>query len=168
LGTLQNRRKQTFHCFAEACQGLNVQLVITHGGGLEDDAAASLPGNPLVVSYAPQLELLARARLALTHAGLNTVLDSLSYGVPLVAVPITYEQPAIASRISWTGVGKVLPHSRLEAESLRRTASEVLSNPSYSDNAKLMRESIRKGGGVKRAADLIETIYQTDRTSPID
>jgi len=39
---------------------------------------------PLVVEYAPQLELLAKARLTITHAGLNTVLDSLSNGVPLV------------------------------------------------------------------------------------
>jgi len=52
------------------------------------EAVQRLPGSPLVV-YAPQLELLAKARLTITHAGLNTVLDSLSNGVPLVAIPIT-------------------------------------------------------------------------------
>jgi hypothetical protein len=62
-------------------------------GWMNAEAVQRLPGSPLVVEYAPQLELLAKARLTITHGGLNTVLDSLSHGVPLVAIPITYEQP---------------------------------------------------------------------------
>ena len=83
-----------------------MQLVISHGGGLTEAQASSLPGSPLAVRYAPQEELLARAQLTLTHAGLNTVLDSLTHGVPMVAVPITYEQPAIARRVEWHGCGE--------------------------------------------------------------
>ena len=82
LGTLQNGKEKVFACFAEACLGLDVQLVITHGNGLTKAAASSFPGDPLVVNYAPQLEVLSRARATLTHAGLNTVLDSLTHGVP--------------------------------------------------------------------------------------
>src|SRR5688500_9524326 len=73
LGTLQNSREAVFRCFAEACRALNVQLVMSHGGGLTDAQASNLPGSPLVVSYAPQEELLKRAHLTVTHAGLNTV-----------------------------------------------------------------------------------------------
>ena len=108
LGTLQNRREPVFRCFAEACRGLEVQLVITHGGSLDAAqvaALASFPGDPLVVPYAPQLEVLQRAQLTLTHAGLNTVLDSLAHGVPMVAIPITYEQPAIARRVNGPAQG---------------------------------------------------------------
>src|SRR5204862_5919370 len=72
LGTLQNSREPLFRCFAEACKDLNVQLVMSHGGGLTPQQASALPGGPLVVGYAPQEELLSRARLTLTHAGLNT------------------------------------------------------------------------------------------------
>ena len=61
---------------------LEAQLVITHGGGLRQSDVDSLPRGPIVVDYAPQLELLSRASLTLSHAGLNTVLDSLS-GVPV-------------------------------------------------------------------------------------
>lgn len=157
LGTLQNRREETFRCFAEACAGLHVQLVLTHGGGLDESAARGLPGNPVVVRYAPQLEVLARASLTLTHAGLNTVLDSLSCGVPLVAVPITYEQPAIARRVVWCGAGRTIAFSKLNAERLRATVREVMSEPSYKANAERVRESIRDAGGVRRAADLIES-----------
>jgi zeaxanthin glucosyltransferase len=158
LGTLQNAKDQVFRCFAEACLGLDFQLVITHGGGLGEDVVSSFPGNPLVVSYAPQLEVLRRARVTLTHAGLNTVLDSLACGVPLVAVPITYEQPAIASRIRWTGVGEVLPLARLNPQRLRAAIQQVANNPSYVSKAQAIKKSIAQSGGVRGAADLIEKV----------
>jgi len=158
LGTLQNGKERIFRCFAEACDGLPAQLLITHGGGLDAQAVAALPGAPLVVSYAPQLDVLSRARLTLTHAGLNTVLDSLTQGVPLVAVPITYEQPAIAARIRWTGVGEVLPPAKLNATTLRGLIGRVLEKPVYAENARKVAQSIHAAGGVRGAADRIEKI----------
>lgn len=155
LGTLQNGKERIFRCFAEACSTLPVQLVMTHGGGLSEEVAGSFPGNPLVVSYAPQLEVLSRASLTLTHAGLNTVLDSLSCGVPLVAVPITYEQPAIAARIRWTGTGTVIPLPKLNTERVHQAIEKIRRDPSYAENAKKLADSTREAGGVKRAADII-------------
>jgi zeaxanthin glucosyltransferase len=157
LGTLQNSREPLFRCIAEACRELDVQLVMSHGGGLSREEVAALPGNPLVVSYAPQLELLARAQLTVTHAGLNTVLDSLSNAVPLVTVPITYEQPAIARRVEWTGAGKSIALERLDVRRLRSIIREVLGHVSYRRAAGRVGEAIRDAGGVKRAADIVET-----------
>lgn len=160
LGTLQNGKERIFRCFAEACLGLDFQLVITHGGGLREDAASSFPGNPLVVRYAPQLQVLRRARMTLTHAGLNTVLDSLTCGLPLVAVPITYEQPAIASRIRWTGVGEVVPLASLNTQRLREAVLRVINNSSYSSKAQALQTSIEQSGGVQAAAGVIENVMQ--------
>ncbi|MGK7953532.1 MAG: glycosyltransferase [Xenococcaceae cyanobacterium] len=92
MGTLQNRQDYVFQTIAEACTDLDVQLVISLGGGLNPEALPNLPGNPLVVKYAPQLELLQKTSLNITHAGLNTTLESLSYGVPMVAIPVTDDQ----------------------------------------------------------------------------
>jgi zeaxanthin glucosyltransferase len=156
LGTLQNQKEHLFRAFAEACRSLPVQLVMTHGGGLSEEAANSFPGDPIVVSYAPQLEVLAKADLTLTHAGLNTVLDSLSCGVPLIAIPITYEQPAIASRIRWTGVGEVLSLKNLRVSRLKQTIEQVLKSPDYTSRAQNIRQAIAEAGGVKAAANLIE------------
>lgn len=155
LGTLQNSRLPVFRSFAEACEGLPVQLVITHGGGLDDVSAATLPGKPIVVSYAPQLELLKRARLTLTHAGLNTVLDALSHGVPMIAVPITYEQPAIAERVRRCGAGETLPLGKLSARTLRPLLEKVLGSDSYQAEAGKMAVAISEAGGVAKAAGLI-------------
>ena len=74
LGTLQNGAETTFRLIAEACAPFDAQLVISLGGGLTPDKLGPLPGAPLVVQYAPQLELLKRATAVITHAGLNTTL----------------------------------------------------------------------------------------------
>jgi MGT family glycosyltransferase len=164
LGTLQNAREPLFRCFAEACRGLRVQLVLSHGGGLTREQAAALPGDPVVVAYAPQVELLARACLTITHAGLNTVLDSLSHGVPLVVVPITYEQPAIARRVEWAGAGRCMPLSRARPDRLRDLVSTVLRNERYRNAARRLAGDIRSAGGVQRAADIVETsVSEHDR-----
>jgi zeaxanthin glucosyltransferase len=156
LGTLQNSREPVFRCFAAACAGLDVQLVISHGGGLRPDQVAALPGSPLVVDYAPQLELLARAALTITHAGLNTVLDSLANGVPLITVPLTYEQPAIARRVEWTRCGRSIAIARLHEHRLAHLVRTMLDDETARTAASRMREAIRDAGGVARAADLID------------
>ena len=169
LGTLQNSREPVFRSFAEACRDLDVQLVISHGGGLTRDQAAKLPGSPVVVNYAPQEELIARAQLILTHAGLNTVLDSLAYGVPAVAVPITYEQPAIARRIEWCGSGEAITLSRLRRRTLRDAIVRVTRQSRYRAAAQQMARAIVQSGGVHRAADVAEsaaTQYGNSKSLP--
>jgi MGT family glycosyltransferase len=157
LGTLQNSREPVFRAFAEACDGLGVQLVLSHGGGLTDEEASRLPGSPLVFRYVPQEQVLARATVTLTHAGLNTVLDSLANGVPLVTVPIAYEQPAIARRVEWHGCGESVRFSRLSAGLVREMLRHVMERTVYRDAASRMQSAIRSAGGVTHAATIIET-----------
>lgn len=126
----------------------------------------SLPGSPLVVEYAPQREVLAKASLTITHGGLNTVLDSLSYGVPLVAIPITFEQPGNGARIRWTGTGEVISVSQLKAFKLQAAIQKVLNTESYAHNAKQLEQAIARSGGVKRAADIVEQVTRSKMPIP--
>ena len=132
---------------------MEVQLVIA---GADNQSLGSVAENVLAVSYAPQLELLQRASLTLTHGGLNTVLDSLACGVPMLVVPITYEQPAIAQRVRWVGAGEMIRPAGLHASQLRDRIGELLGDCSYANQARRIAEAIRAAGGVKRAGDLIE------------
>jgi UDP:flavonoid glycosyltransferase YjiC (YdhE family) len=72
MGTIQNRLLGVFKSIAEAGQDLDAQLVISLGGSAKEESLQKLPGNPLVVKYAPQLELLQKTALTITHAGMNT------------------------------------------------------------------------------------------------
>jgi MGT family glycosyltransferase len=164
LGTLVNRRPEVFRTIAAACQGLDVQLVLSLGGGGDPEMYRELPGDPIVVRYAPQVELIARSQLTITHAGLNSVLESLRCGVPLVAIPITFEQPGIAARVQWNGAGEVVPLVRLETARLREAIRKVLHEPGYKQNALRLQEAFARCGGVSRAADLVEMAIHRCRT----
>jgi zeaxanthin glucosyltransferase len=165
LGSIQNTKEDVFRCIAAACEGLDVQLVIAHGGGMSADTARSLRGSPLVVEYAPQPDILAHASLTITHAGMNTILDSLSYGVPLIAIPITFEQPGNGARIRSTGVGKVLSLQKLSVELLRNAIARVLSENSYKINARKIQQSIQQTGGAKQAVDIIERVTRSSKSA---
>ena len=160
MGTLQNQQFEVFHTVAEACAGLDVQLVITLGrrGAVMPPLLHALPGAPLVVPYAPQRALLARAAVAITHAGLNTALEALVQGVPMVALPVTNDQPGVAARLAWLGAAEVVPRARLEPAVLRRAIERVLVVPSYREAAQAARAQIARRPGVAIAADIIERV----------
>jgi MGT family glycosyltransferase len=163
MGTIQNRLLEIFQNIAESCNGLDAQLVISLGGSTSPESLPELPGKPLVVGYAPQLEILQKASLTITHAGLNTTLESLSNGVPMVAIPITNDQPGVAARIAWTGTGEFVPLSSLSAPKLRTAVQRVLTQDSYKKNASQLQEAIRRAGGVSRAADIIGQVISTGK-----
>ena len=165
MGTLQNRLVWMFNMIAEACEGLDAQLVISLGGGADLKSFPALPGNPLVVGYAPQLELLQKASLTITHAGINTILESLSNGVPMVAIPITNDQPGAAARIAWTGTGEAIPLGKLSSKRLRKAIKKVLTEDSYQKNALRLQKAIEQAGGVSKAADIIEQVTLTENLS---
>jgi zeaxanthin glucosyltransferase len=158
MGTLQNRIQEVFREIAQACAGLDAQLVISLGGGSKPEHTAPLPGNPLVVDYAPQLELLARATLTITHVGLNTALESLSFGIPMVAIPVGNDQPDVAARVKWLGAGELLPLKRLRAERLRPLVKKVLEEERYRSRARRLMEEIKRIDGIQQAVNLIEQV----------
>jgi zeaxanthin glucosyltransferase len=142
MGTLQNGILQTFRVIAEACAGSGPQLVISLGGGQDPSLLRDLPGDPIVVGYAPQLELVRRAALTISHGGLNTTLESAAQGVPMVVLPVTYDQPGVGARVEWSGVGRSIPVRRLTVDRLRDAIRTVLDNPSYRQRAAQVRASI--------------------------
>src|SRR4029077_3340957 len=159
MGTLQNGVLRTFRVIAEACAGLDLQLVISLGGGQEPALLEDLPGDPVVVGYAPQLELIRRSALTISHGGLNTALESLARGVPMVVLPVAYDQPGVGARVEWSGAGRSIPVGRLSVDRLRDAVRVVLADPAYRARAGRLRTSIDAADGLSSAADLIEGAF---------
>ncbi len=162
LGTLQNGSQEIFRKIAAGCADLSVQLVISLGGGLEPEQLGALPGNPIVVKYAPQLEIVKRAAAVITHAGLNTVLESLAEGVPLVAIPLGNDQPGVGARVAARGAGVVIPRRRLSAERVRDSVRAVLEEGKYRESAMRLRDAMRQVDALGVAADAIEKAFQIE------
>jgi zeaxanthin glucosyltransferase len=156
LGTTRNVQAFVFRLIAEACQDLELQLVISLGGRIDAEMFADLPGNPLVMEYVPQLELLKVATIVITHCGANTVFAALMEGKPMVAIPLAHDQPAIAARLARLGIAEVLPVMRLSASKIHRAVTRVSNDPRYRDAALKMQAELHSLNGSQRAADVIE------------
>jgi zeaxanthin glucosyltransferase len=169
LGTVgRNHKPALFRCIAEACSDLAAQLVISAGkwrerkrpGWLESHA---LPGEPLVQPFVPQLALLDRARLIITHAGQNTVTEALTRGVPMVALPQGADQFALAARIEHAGAGLRFRSGKVSAAALRQMVERVLGEESFQQRARELQAAMLATGGVRHAADIAEQVCETRR-----
>ncbi len=158
LGTVQGGRLGLLKEIAAAIQEFDVQLAISLGGSARSSDHDALPGRPIVVQYAPQRELLERAALVITHAGLNTVLEALSQGVPIVALPITGDQLGVGARINYHGVGKTVAEKERGTTALRKTVGAVLGNSNYRIAAARVKDAISRTGGACEAAEIIEKL----------
>jgi zeaxanthin glucosyltransferase len=157
MGTLQNGNPDVFRTIAAAVAKHDAaQLVLSIGGVLRPEQIGPVPKNAIVVNHAPQLELLKKASVCITHAGFNTVLEALTQGVPQVAIPVTHDQPGVAARIAAHRTGIVTSLEKLSASGLATLVNEVLNNPTYRDNAVKFQQAIAKTNGLSRAADLLE------------
>jgi len=110
-------------------------------------------------------ELLKRATLCITHAGLNTTLEALAQGVPLVAIPVGYDQPGVASRIAYHGVGEFVELGDLRKQLLSELIAKVTSNPSYRDRARWFQNVLHEKRGLDMAADIIEHVFGVAKRS---
>jgi MGT family glycosyltransferase len=165
LGTLVNGLDDVYKHLLKAVELLeDVQVVLSVGKNINPENLGRIPSNTIVVRSAPQIELLKRAALCITHAGLTTVLESLAHGVPSVAIPIGYDQPGTAARIAHHGVGEFIELEELTTEGLRGLIEKVLQDPSYRERADYFQKVISKTRGLDVAADVIEQALQKYQT----
>jgi MGT family glycosyltransferase len=164
MGTLVNGLEHVYKTILQATGQLSgIQVVLSVGKNVKFDDLGVIPSNVIVVRTAPQIELLKRAALCITHAGLNTALESLGQGVPMVAIPVGYDQPGVAARIAHHGVGEFLEIEDLTVERLQGLIQKFLYNPSYRDKARWFQKVITQTSGLDVAADVIERAFKKNR-----
>src|SRR5260221_1949352 len=157
MGTILNGRLDIFRTIVAAlAKHKDLQLVLSIGDQLDPEQIGPVPDNAIIVKRAPQLELLKQTSVCITHAGLNTVLESLAQGVPQVAIPVTFDQPGVAARIAHNKTGVVTSLDKLTADHLSTLLDEVLTNSIYRDNAHRFQKTIAKTYGLSDAVDLVE------------
>jgi zeaxanthin glucosyltransferase len=160
MGTLVNGLEYVYRTILDAVRYLSgIQVVLSVGRNIDLDDLGPIPRNTLVVSSAPQIELLKRATVCITHAGLNTTLEALAQGVPMVAIPIGYDQPGVAARIAYHGVGEVLGLEELTVARLSQLIQRVRRNQSYRDKARHLQKVIAQTRGLDLAAEVIERAF---------
>ena len=161
MGTLVNGLAKVYQILLRAVGQLpEIQVVLSVGENVTPESLGTIPSNVIVVRRAPQIELLKRAALCITHAGLNTALESLAEGVPMVAIPIGYDQPGVAARIAHHGVGEFVDIEDLTVERVRGLIEQVMNSSEYREKARWFQKVIAQTRGLDLAAEAMERAFK--------
>ncbi|KAM9496082.1 UDP-glucuronosyltransferase 2C1-like [Clarias gariepinus] len=97
---------------------------------------STLGNNTLLVNWMPQNDLLghSKTRVFVAHGGTNGIQEAIYHGVPILGLPIAFDQPDNLSRMRKKGTAKVLDISELDRSIFLEALKEVLYNPSYREN----------------------------------
>jgi MGT family glycosyltransferase len=167
LGTVLNIDAKFYQCCFDAFAGTEKRIVLSAGADTNLDSLGAAPNNFVVRSYVPQLEILKRADVFVTHGGMNSISEGLWYGVPLLVIPQGSDQYLVAARVETLKAGAALNKRRLTPEALRQAVDSVALDEGIRANIETIQDSFREAGGFERAADeVIRTTRRLWRSSP--
>ena len=131
--------------------------VILNTGKVPPESLGRIPENIFAYGFVPQVEVLSRTDVFLTHCGMNSINEALSLGVPMVAMPFINDQITNADRLVELGVARRVRSFPSSGRELYRAVSEVLENRTYREKAAAMRDSIRRQTGWDEVIGRIES-----------
>lgn len=155
LGTVFNQAIDFYKLCFEALGDTEHTIVMSIGNKAHISDLGEIPPNFIVKNYVPQIDVLQYAKLFITHGGMNSAHEGLYFGVPLLVIPQSADQPIIAGQIANIGAGITLRMQSLTAQQLRNAADYVLSHSSFKKAAASMQQSFQESGGYVQAVDKI-------------
>lgn len=150
--------KQIVHAF----EPREAHVVIAAKELATDPIFADLPGNVTVTGYAPQLRLLERASVMITHAGYNSVSECLLAGTPMLAIPLIYDQSLNAHFVERAGAGRVLDVGSVSREAVRASVLPMMqSDAPERERLRQISRAYRASNGSLRVAQLLRQLGET-------
>ena len=147
---------------AAACglRDLPIQVIMTTGTHrhLDETQLGCKADNILIKPWIPYSELLPMTDVVVTHGGGGTVIACLAAGLPMVVVPLMWDQPENARRVVLARAGISLSPKQCSPKRLRDAVEHILATPTYRENAQLLATRLHGYGGALRAAELLEGI----------
>ncbi len=157
LGTVLNDNVAFYKECILALKSSDLRVIISTGKDT-DISKLDIPNDFIIKESVDQLAVLEVADCFITHSGMNSVSESLYYGVPMAMYPQQSEELAITNRTIELGAGVKLKNAN--SMGIRNAVFEILDNPSYKENALKLSKTLRDSGGAKAGAEYIEKIIK--------
>nr|XP_043882963.1 UDP-glucuronosyltransferase 2A2-like [Solea senegalensis] len=135
LGTLVSKLPEDItEDIAAAFAQLPQKVIWRHTG----KRPSTLGNNTLLVDWLPQNDLLGhpKTRAFVAHGGTNGIQEAIYHGVPLIGLPLMFDQSDNFFRMKVRGVAKVLDIATVNQDNFLEALKEVLYEPSYRENMK--------------------------------
>ena len=157
MGTVVNNTVRFYHDCVKAFGDTDYQVIMSIGNLVDMKDFENIPENIKVYNFVDQMAVLAKADVFISHCGMNSVNESLYYGVPLVMYPQTPEQGGVANRVNQLKAGIILKKSN--AANIRNAVETLLNNEEYRKNAQNISDGFKKCSGAKGAAQKILSVF---------
>ncbi|GFE91874.1 macrolide family glycosyltransferase [Steroidobacter agaridevorans] len=145
-----------FRTMINAFSGSDFHVVLSPGANVSDDLFGPLPSNFELNRVAYNFQIIPHSTLTISQGGTGTVMETLYYGVPLLAVPRMPVHAETAYRLAELGLGGYLPEQMMSADSIREQVTQLLGDTSLASRIARMQHIVRDSGGAKIAANRIE------------
>ncbi|HEK4787381.1 TPA: glucosyltransferase [Clostridioides difficile] len=161
LGTINNKNVSFYKNCINAFKDSDVDVIMSVGRSTDIKSLGNIPNNFEVKNSVEQIAILQKTDVFVTHSGMNSVNESLYYGVPMVLFPQHSEQRMVAKRVVHLGAGIMLKEDK--SESIKKAVFQVINDNEYKENATKLSKSFYNAGGSKKAADVILQIICNSR-----
>lgn len=166
LGTVFNHESgDLFERVLAGLAALPINLLATVGREIDPAALGPAPPNVRLERYVPQVDVMPHVDLVVSHGGSGSVLGALTFGRPMVLMPMGADQPLNAERCEALGVGRVLDVVAATSDDVRSAVSLVLRDPSYRLAAERLRDEIADLPGPEAALRSIERLVPPEPIS---
>jgi len=158
LGTVMNRNTGILQAILDGLRDEPVNVILTTGRDVDPAIFGPQPDHVRVERYIPQSLLFPYCDLAIIHGGSGTVRDALTYGLPMVIIPVSGDQYVNSRRCEELGLARAIAPEARTPEAIREATRAVLDEPSYRQAAERMRHEMLALPGIEQAVVLLEQL----------
>lgn len=163
LGTVLNAQVEYFRACIDALKHLDIYVVMTVGSGVNIAMLGEIPPNFEVHRFISHLDVLPHATAFIGHGGMNSTMESLYYGVPMLLAPQDGHQRLISLRVAELGLGTPLtvqPETRIN---LAEALMTLLNDRKLISRVRDVGVEMRKTSSAQVAADVVERVHRSER-----
>jgi len=166
LGTVFNNKPDVFLKIMHALDTPDYQVIVSAGGTYQTLQKSVIPQNATLFKSVPQVGLLPKIDLFISHGGNNSTNEALSSGKPIIVMPIGGEQADNASRVVYLGVGKRVDIANFREKQLLDVVEEIRKTPTFQERALTIMNSLKSTQGVVTASRCIAWV--ASRKQPLN
>ena len=165
LGTVFNKKPRVFKKIIRALSPEPWDVIISCGKSYSFLKTNNFPKNIHLFESVPQLEILKMADAVITHGGNNTVNETLSFGKPMLVLPVGGEQRDNAEKIIYLNAGLRADISRSPSEEIHFKVSRLINESSFKTKAEIISREISRTNGILTSLKMLE--YLAEEKKPI-
>ena len=140
-------------------------VLIATGSKTKVEDLGNIPVNVRVYETLPQLAVLKRADVMVTHGGLNSVVECILHEVPMVVCPLNnkWDQNGNAARVVYHGLGVRSQLGNESVSALTNKIDQVLKTEAFRENVRRMKGKVIKEDQHHTVVAMIETMLTKHR-----